>query len=563
VLFSFLSLKAMKHLLLAAGLWLAVSGYFLSGQQEIGSTVTGYTLRGSVLDSTTEQPIARVLVQIAGGNAVLTDNNGDFEFSDVPPGQHTIMVRRPGYLSNYMDSRVFAAGQDQVSTYAVSVGSNTAPLAFSLAPEAILTGQVTLLNSDPADGFQVTAYRKSIENGRSTWSMAGMATTNSEGIFRIASLSPGSYLLITQPPPDLSFTAASESASWGYPSVYYPGVQDASAASIFTLTAGEHKEADMTLTRQTFYPVTIRVANVQPGDFVNLDVRDVSGRYMNIPTHYNAQQQIARTKLPAGNYLLDARAFDIRSGHYPSFGRREFTVSVGTVTDVGITVFPLRKIPVSIQKEFTESGGETTSGITSRPDVNLQLVAADETFGDHYVGSDLQSLPGSNDGTSFLLENVPPGKYWVEVGPSQDYVSSITSGGVDLMRDVLTVGAGGASAPIEITLRNDWGSIDGTINASPASSSGVMPEMWIYAIPLFATDAALPTMVLNRSGSFSFKYLAPGSYRVVACDTPQEIEFHTPEGLAAWAGKGQVVSVEAGGTAQIQLDITSTVEQTQ
>ena len=59
----------------------------------------------------------------------------------------------------------------------------------------------------------------------------------------------------------------------------------------------------------------------------------------------------------------------------------------------------------------------------------------------------------------------------------------------------------------------------------------------------------------TSTGQFSFYNLAPGSYRVVACDAPQEIDFHSPEGLAAWTGKGQTVTVEAGGSASVELDV--------
>ena len=96
----------------------------------------------------------------------------------------------------------------------------------------------------------------------------------------------------------------------------------------------------------------------------------------------------------------------------------------------------------------------------------------------------------------------------------------------------------------------------GTTNTSdPASSAGERPQLWIYAIPLFSTPANLPTGSLQSNGEFNIPNLAPGSYRVVACDAPQEIDFHSAEGLSAWAGKGQTVSVEAGGTASVDLDV--------
>ena len=567
VLCSFPSLRAIKNSFLAAAVSLALSGILLPAQQ------AGYSVRGTVLDSTTRQPIARALVQLANGDAVLTDSNGGFEFSNLPAQQTIIQVRRPGYLTNQTDAPGIQPSQDQVSTFSVTIGSNTPSLNLSLMPEAVLTGQLSLLDSDAADGIQVTAYRKGVENGRPKWTMTGFATTNSQGIFRIASLSAGSYLLYTQPSLDLTSAIVANSASSGYPPVYFPGVTDASSAGVIALATGEHKQADITLLRQTFYPVTIKVANAPPGDFVNLDIQDSGGRAMQLGgTRYDAQQQAAHASLPAGRYVLDARVFDIPNNRSPMFGHVEFTVSTAPVTYVSISVLPLRNIPVIIRREFAapsnaggdlefyrESGRLISHTAPPSPGLNLNLVVADATFsGGNYAGG-LQPVPGSNDESAFQIESVPPGKYWIQANAFEGYISSISSGGVDLAHDVLTVGAGGSSAPIEVTLRNDAGSIDGTIGAGPALS-GDTSHAWIYAIPLFGTTSELPSAVPDSSGKFTFDRLPPGSYRVVACDSPRQIEFRTPEGLAAWAGRGQVVNVEAGGAAHVQLDVTTTAE---
>jgi len=45
---------------------------------------------------------------------------------------------------------------------------------------------------------------------------------------------------------------------------------------------------------------------------------------------------------------------------------------------------------------------------------------------------------------------------------------------------------------------------------------------------------------------------------VVAFDAPQEIDFHTPEGLAKYTAMGETTTIEAGGTANVQLDVVHT-----
>ncbi len=43
------------------------------------------------------------------------------------------------------------------------------------------------------------------------------------------------------------------------------------------------------------------------------------------------------------------------------------------------------------------------------------------------------------------------------------YVAAVSSGGVDLLHNPLVVPPGGTSSPIEITLRDDGGTVEGAI----------------------------------------------------------------------------------------------------
>jgi hypothetical protein len=146
----------------------------------------------------------------------------------------------------------------------------------------------------------------------------------------------------------------------------------------------------------------------------------------------------------------------------------------------------------------------------------------------------------------------------------EGYVSSITSGGVDLAREPLVVGPGASTAPIEVTLRDDTSTITAQINGGLAgsqslnSSVGEQHQVYVYAIPLFASSGSIRMGGVQGSGEVSIAGLAPGSYRVVAFDAPQEIDFHTPEGLARYAAIGATTTVDAGGSAHVQLDVIHT-----
>ncbi|HEX5236440.1 MAG TPA: hypothetical protein VFW25_14055 [Silvibacterium sp.] len=551
--------RAVGILLVASSVWLAVPGFRLVAQQ-----AAGYNVSGTILDAITRQPVARALVQVGSGDAVLTDNNGKFEFGNVQFAYERITVRRPGYISN-QGSPGLQPSQDQLSIFDFQVGPDMPPLSFMLTPEAIVTGRIAMTDSDVADGTRVTAYRKTIETGRTEWQMAGVATTNSDGIFRIASLSPGNYLLYAQPEANLSYVVPDNSTSSGYAPAYYPDVAEPAAAGIVTVSAGEHKAADFALTRRTFYPVTFRVANGRPGYFNNFQIQDTGGADAGVPITSDPAQQIAHAHLPPGRYLLSVRALSLDNKGAPLVGRREFTVSASSGTYVSISVVPLGSVPVTVRKEFTATSTSTVSHVgigldlysrsPFNPGVNISLIDTGNQFsGGGSSAAGLERVPGSNDETSYQIRNVPPGKYWVQADAVGSYISSITSGGVDLTRDVLSVGDGGSSAPIEITLRNDSGSIDGKIDTASLADRE-KHSTWICVIPLFPTASALSSVEASSTGNFTFDSLAPGAYRVIAFDSRRQIEFHNPEAVAALSGAGQAVTVEPGETAHIQLNV--------
>ena len=573
--------RCRKHALaLNYALWLAASVFAAepSTAQTIGGGVTMgpypdpiliqqeatdetnflYPVKGIVLNSVTHQPVARALVDSHEG-AVLTDNDGNFELS-LPQGMVQISVRRPGYGT-----------RGRSSNHSVRVGPNMPSLTFSLTPEALITGQVTLSTSDPADGIRVMAYRRRVINGRSQWVMENTARTTSDGTFRIAGLQPGDYLIYTQPARDSDGPLARGAAVYGYPASYYPGVADISSAGVLTLAAGQRAEADFILARQRFYHVTVTVPDRENGGGLNLQVHDRNGRQMGAPVRWDDQQGMAEVNLPNGIYFIEGR----KRGESQLYGRVDFTVAGAPVTGLTMSLTPLHAIPVTVRKIFTASsnGGQggglvTSDGISDNqasPGLNLSLISVDEFFGSMgAMGGGLRPADGANDGSSFEMENVTPGRYWVEASPFEGYVSSISSGGVDLAREPLVIGAGGSSPPIEVTLRDDAGTISvelagDSAGAVPATTAvGEQKQIYVYAIPLFESAGSIRMSGLQGPGQVAISGLAPGSYRVIAFDAPQEIDFHTPEGLAKYTGMGETTTVEANGTSNVQLEVIHT-----
>src|SRR6266403_5450503 len=65
------------------------------------STADKYTLRGTVVNSVTSEPIRGALVQIYinGQSSMLTGPDGKFQFDGLLSGQTSVTVRKPGFFS--------------------------------------------------------------------------------------------------------------------------------------------------------------------------------------------------------------------------------------------------------------------------------------------------------------------------------------------------------------------------------------------------------------------------------------------------------------------------------
>jgi hypothetical protein len=511
-------------------------------------TADTYPVKGVVLDSISHQPIARALVE-ANTDAVLTDNDGHFELN-LPAGVTQMSVRRPGYGQHGREPG-----------HVVRVGANMPDLTFTLTPQAMITGHVALSTGDEADGIRIAVYRKQVLNGRARWAMQGMTTTNSEGAFRLANLeAPATYLLYSMPAHDHIGPIAAGAISYGYPSLYYPGVADFSAAGLITLSPGQQAQADFALTQQPFYPVSIAMPERRMG----VQIHDISGRTLEFSTRWDPRKGTAEVNLPNGRYYAEARS----PGETPSYARVEFTVAGGPVSGLSLATIPLRPVSVVVRKEFTanESSGAQGPATVSlandaNPGLEMTLSSADAFEPMMGIGG-LRHASGSSDSSLFELENATPGRYWVETVPFEGYVSSITSGGVDLSREPLVIGAGNATAPIEVTLRNDAGAISGALNQSATSAAGSQlgedTTAYIYAVPLSPATSRMPQVVARDTGQFSMSNVAPGSYRVLAFDRPVEIDATDAQAIAKYAGQGQTVTVEPNGSANVQLDVIRT-----
>ena len=113
-------------------------------------------------------------------------------------------------------------------------------------------------------------------------------------------------------------------------------------------------------------------------------------------------------------------------------------------------------------------------------------------------------------------------------------------------------------APIEITMRDDGGELDGTIGSAggpdSASASSPGPRAFVYCVPLAESTGQFQPLVVSEDGKFSAQMMAPGDYRIVAFSVPQpNLPYRDAEAMKPYESQGQVVHMSAGQKTTVQL----------
>jgi hypothetical protein len=509
-----------------------------------------YTVRGVVKNSLTGQPIPRALVD-AQSDAVLTDGEGRFELR-MQEGVSQLQVRRPGY-----------SDPDRRGGRAVRVGAKMSELTLYLVPSASITGRLTVTNGGEAENIVFTAYRKRTMNGHDRWEQAGTAMTNSEGVFRMYEMeAPAAYVLCSRATREHLGLQVQGSAISGYPPVCYPANPGGGVANLLNLGVGQQADVDIPLARQPFYTVGLVEQNAARGPGMAVQIHDQNGLPVGFPARWDEQRRTTEAELPNGIYYADAR----RWGNTPSYGRVDFKVANAPLNGLSMTMLPLAPLTVEIHEDFSVNhnpADAVRNGLVTDASsgLNLSLSPVDAMM-DNGAGQPLEHPKGA-DRSHFEMNSVAPGRYWVQASYFLGgYINSITSGGVDLMREPLVVEPGNSTEPIEISLRNDGGEIDCTISSLPVGDgdAGVGAEdeldpTIVYAIPAGSRFSTLPRGAAFHGVPARLLNLAPGTYRVIALKTNRNLDVADSQELAWLADQGKTVTVVAGGTVNVQVDL--------
>jgi hypothetical protein len=542
------------------------------------------TIRGTVINSVTHEPIGRALVHSLDNRfTMMCDAEGHFEFK-IPQidrqqvagngpggmfyngngdqyarmgGSTALMARKPGFLSDESAQQVLP-GID--AEHGITI---------QLVPEALIIGRVRLATSDGTDKLQVELYRRTIQDGRASWQQAGNAQTRANGELRFADLTAGSYKIFTREELDrdpLTFNPRGQ--MYGYPPVYYPSFNDFESSSVIRLTAGSTVNVNLAPTRRAYYPIKLGISNAPQGAGVGAEVWPQGHPGPGYSLGYNPDEQSIVGMLPDGNYTLRVTA----EGQTRSSGQTNFAVKGGAVEGVTMSLLPNASIEVIVKQDTLapapqESMFETNGKPISKnkyilDSMQVNLVPVDE-FQNGPAGRRFGETRGEE---TLFIDSVTPGRYRVQATAQMGYVAAMSSGGLDLLHNPLVVPPGATTSPIEITLRDDGATLEGTIENWQTETQGqnrTLPGQQmacIYLVPMTETMAPVPVS-FTGDGHFNLQQVPPGSYRAIAFNRqPGDLEFTNEEAMKKYEAKSQVIELEAGQKQELKLPLNTVSE---
>jgi hypothetical protein len=228
---------------LVAAFVLSTVGVRAFGQSVSSPALASALVVGQVVDASTGKGIGGARVTLSrisdvpaldptdsSGRTLVATRDGRYVFRNLGPGRYTINASKPGYLSGGLGARRPGAMR-QVLVLAQGEKSAAAPIA--LWKHAAISGLVLDDAGEPVVGARVRALRRTPPRGRE-FGGESSSTTDDRGIYRIAGLPPGDYMVLV---PSISIAG-----SLVYPIAFYASAQSPQYAAVVTVASGDDHE---------------------------------------------------------------------------------------------------------------------------------------------------------------------------------------------------------------------------------------------------------------------------------------------------------------------------------
>ena len=563
----------------------------ISSQRDVRQYRTGTAVVSGVvlIDDRDARPLRRARVVLGGdgsdGRTAITEDNGSFQFTDVPSGRYRISVTRAGFVTTaFGASRPGRPGKRVV----VTDGAKVSDIAIRVPRGAVISGVVLDTNSQPLASATVRALRYAIENGERTLvSTHQSVTTDDRGEYRIYGLAAGEYFVVAgvravdgvtagiqrvsnddvtraklgrraSPESQRSEGPANAAANVRerpvkYAPVFYPGTNSVAHAVTVRVGAGEERtgvdiqaqfepvaelSGTVSLTSDSFPFFTLHL--IETGRPSVAGITDIFP-----PFETNSSGQFRISDVPPGIYTLTAET--ATASRY--WAQTELVVNGDDIPGIALVLQPTMTFSGRIRAERPEAAPDFTKA-------RIMLSPAES----NRVTRRIAPAQISANGT-FAIAGVAPGRYRMRVTAVDSKGStwvplSATVEGRDLLDLPIEIRAGQSVANAEVTFTDRPTELSGSLRDA---SGQVLTDGYVI---VFAIDRTFWTAQTRRiaaseaspDGRYTFRNLPPGEYLVAIVDDVENGEWFDPEFLESLSSAA--VKVVLGASERKMQDLT-------
>ncbi len=535
------------------------------------------TIYGRAIYDDTGRPVRRARVILISSDkkvperSGLTNASGEFRVKNVPAGSYFAAVDAPGTISPISLLDLVALKKDEIGFASVRAqfdeidvdGKTDKEINVRAKRGAAIGGRVTYADGDAAINVPVTILRRDDESkrlmqvfvGLSRLSFNGMRTDD-RGMFRVAGLPPGEYLVaVTEMIAhgeernsryEIDIYLASDTLAM----TFYPSVTRVKKATPVRVEAGEDRGGvDITIAERGLHTLSGVVRGGRDGR----PVQNAAVTFTPKETDATSSGDINNVSLLTNDSPVKAATDEQGRWQFNELPDGIYTISVVPpskhLDDVMSTMPTTPNTaeasarPVQKKKSYAPKQQDVKIAGSDVADVTTVLAEGGRISGTYtregtkeekgsyeYVRffvetGDGQSLAASgSDNGKFTLDGIPSGKMFLRdgtyrYGGQNEYVKSMTWRGHDLLREPLDIAEDTEIDDVQVVFASDVATLDVRAFAASDKHAAVRGALVLLA-PADAAqwsrlDAQQYSCTSNANGACSIRR-APGEYLVVA-----------------------------------------------
>jgi len=538
----------------------------------------GTAVLAGIVSGSDGKPVPRAVVTL-GGTVTLTviaEPSGRFMFDRLPAGRFVLSASKAGFLTLAYGQPT--PGRGSGMPIELKDAERRIDLRWSLPRAASISGRILDHSGRPFRNAVVTLQQRRTVDGESRLvTCCGNTTSDANGLYRIAGLLPGDYLVSALPASDYRFIpdvlssfgeemhqTTDEEVRWAlreiesasnantpasprlpdpprgstvsYGRIYFPGTADAARAAVVTVKNGDDRSGadfSMALLPTAFIRGRVLLPDGQPAANASFSFSD---GWSMATMRVGADGTFERRNLLPGKYTVIAR---VSTPSAPAlWGSREFNLNGTNEPDVVITLGAAASVSGRLAFEAGEASpnpGAVSMSVMLSPLLGTTpaRVGADGTF----------SFPVVDPGRYRLSASIPAASRgaWL--------LKSAMVGDRDAADMPFEVKAGQAVTDVVVTFTTKATRLTGTLlTADDQPAPG-------YYVVVFADDPAqwiagsrrVPAPVRAATdGRFAFTGLPAGSYRLAALTSVDTSDLANADFLAALKPGAALVTLADG-----------------